>query len=194
MAFIIAAGWDVDRQFIDFGDEKFLNDFWTHVVADYQIKSEAGIRTRVKALKANAAGSVTAGGVKAIVKQVIRDGRAIPGAIINRVFLADNLFEEMEDLDTEHLPLWLKNATLGIDIAEGTADVGQLQIGLDSTLAAGEVVAFDNRGLVVRERRIPQIRAVDVARGGIDLGFWSYLRLDDVDPRLVIRRKYTPAP
>lgn len=195
-AFRIAAGWDIDRAYVDFGDEAFLNDFWAHVVHDYQIKSEAGIRTRVKALKANAAGTVTAGGVKAVLKQVIRDARGIEGAgaRINRIFLDDLLFEEFEDLDTEHLPLWLKSATLGMDIAAGTADAGELRIGLDSTLAAGEVVAFDNRGLIVRERQIPQVRAIDVSKGGIDLGFFSYLRLDDVDPRLVIRRKYTAAP
>jgi HK97 family phage prohead protease len=191
VAFRIAAGWDIDRAFVDFGDEAFLADFWSHVVTDYQIKSEAGIRSRVKALKSNASGTVTSGGVLAVLRQIIRDGRAIPGSSVNRVFLSDTLFEDLEVLDTEHLPLWLKGATLGMDIAAGSADAGALVIELDSTLAAGEVVAFDNRGLVVRERQIPQVRAIDLAHGGIDLGFFSYLRLDDVDPRLVFRRKYT---
>jgi HK97 family phage prohead protease len=194
-AFRVAAGWDIDRAYVDFGDEQFLTDFWTHVTADYQIKSERGIRNRVKALKTNAAGTVTAGGVKAVLKQVIRDGRKIEnaGVKVNRVFLSDTLFEELEDIPTKELPLWLQTASIGMDIAEGTANVGELRIGLDSTLAAGELVAFDSRGLIVRERQIPQIRAIDVANGGIDLGFTSYLRLDDVDPRLVFRRKYTPA-
>lgn len=195
VAFRIAGGWDIDRAYVDFGDEAFLADFWTHVVADYQIKSETGIRNRVKALKANSTGTVTTGGVKAVLKQVIRDGRAVTGAgvKVNRVFLSDSLFEELEDIETEKLPLWLKTATIGMEIADGSANVGDLRIGLDSTLAAGEVVAFDNRGLIVREREIPQIRAIDVAHGGIDLGFTSYLRLDDVDPRLVFRRKYVAA-
>jgi len=196
VSFRVAAGWDIDRAYIDFGDETFLSAFWSHVTDDYQIKSEAGIRTRVKALKANAAGTVTAGGVKAVLKQIIRDGRSITGAgvKVNRVFLSDSLFDELEDIPTKELPLWLQSATIGLDITEGTANVGQLQIGLDSTLAAGEVVAFDNRGLIVREKQIPQIRAIDVAHMGIDLGFTSYLRLDDVDPRLVFRRKYVAAP
>jgi HK97 family phage prohead protease len=194
-AFRVAAGWDIDRAYVDFGDETFLSKFWEHVGRDYQIKSEAGIRSRVLALKANAAGTVTAGGVKAVLKQAIRDGRAVPdaGVKINRIFLASNLFEELEDLDTEHLPLWLKNATLGMSIADGTANAGDLRIALDSKLAAGEFVAFDNRGLKVREKQIPQIRALDVAHMGIDLGFISYLRLDDEDPRLIFRRKYVPA-
>ena len=194
VSFRIAAGWDIDRAYIDFGSEQFLTDFWTRTLSDYQIKSETGIRTRVKALKANAAGSVTAGGVKAILKQVIHDGRAVTGAgvIVNRIFLSDSLFDELEDIPTRELPLWLQSAVIGMDIAAGTANVGQLMIDLDSTLAAGEVVGFDNRGLIVRERQIPQIRAIDIANGGIDLGFTSYLRLDDVDPRLVFRRKYTP--
>lgn len=194
-AFRIAAGWDIDRAYVDFGDEQFLTDFWVHVTADYQIKSEAGIRNRVKALTTNAANTVTTGGVKAVLKQVIRDGRRIPnaGVKVNRVFLSDTLFEELEDIPTKELPLWLQTATIGMNIAEGTANVGELAIGLDSTLAAGELVAFDSRGLIVRERQIPQIRAIDVAHGGIDLGFTSYLRLDDVDPRLVFRRKYTAA-
>lgn len=194
-AFRIAAGWDVDRAFEDFADPEFQTSFWEAVMRDYKRKSNAGIRTRVLA-KAQAPGAtlggtatVSTGGVKALLKQVVRDVRAVHGRV-NRIFLGDDQFEELEDLDTETLPLWLKSATIGLDIAEGSADIGSLRILNDSSLAADQVVAFDNRGVKVREKSPLQVRALNIPKGGIDLGFYGYLRLDDHDPRVIVKRTY----
>lgn len=200
-AFRIAAGWDVDRAFEDFADAEFQSSFWAAVMRDYKRKSNAGIRTRLLAaatapgLVSGAAGgvaTVATGGVVALLKQLVRDIRAKQGRA-NRIFLGDEMFAELEDLNTETLPLWLKSAVIGLDIAEGSADVGSLRILNDSTLGVDEGTAFDNRAMKVKEKSPLQVRALNVANGGIDLGFYGYLRLDTHDPRVVVKRTYAEA-
>lgn len=190
-AFRIAAGWDVDRAFEDFADAEFWASFWPAVMRDYKRKSNAGVRTRVVAAASAPAGTVTAGGVKAVLKQVVRDVR--PFGRVNRMFLGDDLFEELEDLDTQNLPLWLKSATIGLDIAEGSADIGSLRILNDTTLPATQVVAFDNRAAIVREKSPFRVQALNVAQGGIDVGIYSYLRVDPQDVRAIVKRTYVAA-
>jgi hypothetical protein len=195
-AFRIAAGWDVDRIFEDLADAEFFGPFWEAVMRAYVRKSNAAIRTRTLAA-ALAPGdtvggteTVAAGGVLALLKQVIRDGRAIEGGRINRIFLAEDQFQLLEDVPTDDLPLWLKSAVIGLDIAEGTSDVGPLRIAVDGTLADGQVTGFDNRAAVVREKAPFQVQAINVPNGGIDLGIFSYMRFEPNDTRLIITRTY----
>lgn len=190
-AFRIAGGWDVDRAFEDFADEEFWASFWPAVMRSYKRKSNAGVRTRLLAAASAPAGTVTAGGVKAVLKQVVRDVR--PYGRANRIFLGDDLFSELEDLDTENLPLWLKSAEIGVDIAEGTGTAGKLNIQLDTTLAAKQVVAFDNRAAIVREKSPFRAQALNIANGGVDVGIYSYLRVDPQDTRAIVKRTYVPA-
>lgn len=196
--FRIAAGWDVDRIFEDFADPDFTASFWAAAMCDYKRKSDIGIRTRtVAAAKAPGAivagaggtATVSSGGVVPLLKQVVKDVRAVGGRV-NRIFLGDTQFGLLEDLSTEDLPLWLKNATMDVDIADGTADIGTLRIVNDSALAANQVVAFDNRAAKVKEKTPLQLKAQNIAHGGIDLGFFGYLRFDDHDTRAIVKRTY----
>lgn len=190
--FRIAAGWDVERAFVDFASEEFWGSFWPATMRSYKRKSNAGIRTRVLAKASAPAGTVTTGGVKAVVKQLIRDVR--PFGKVNRIFLGDTLFEELEDLDTENLPLWLKSAIVGLDIAEGSANIGELRILNDPDLPDLEAVAFDSRAGKVREKAPFRLEAVNIPKGGVDVGIYSYLRFDDYDTRAIVKRTYVPAP
>lgn len=190
-AFRIAAGWDVDRVFEDFAAGTFWDSFWRATMRSYKTKSNAGIRTRLLAKASAPTGTVTAGGVKAVLKQVIKDVR--PFGKVNRIFLGDDLFEELEDLPTDNLPLWLKSAVVGVDVTEGQANINELRILNDGTLADKQVVAFDSRAALVREKAPFRLQAIDLAHGGIDVGLYSYLRLDDYDTRAIVKRTYVPA-
>ena len=191
-----AGGWDIDRRFVDLGDSSFLEAFFAAAVTQYKAVSDASIRDDVVAAATAKTGTVTAGGVIAVLKQIIRDGRAVPGSGINRVFLGSTLYEELEDLDISNagsLPLWLKDATVGLSLAEGSASVGTLAIQLDTALPVRQVVAFDNRALVVREKAPFRVDAIDLGKGGIDLALHAYGLLEVHDPRVVIKRTYVPA-
>ena len=193
-AFDFAAGWDVQRRFIDFGDGAYLTKFWGHVTDDYKRKLEAGIRSRLLVIAGNnKAGSPTTGGVLAILKKLRSDSRAIEGSNFDRYFLAANLFDELGDLKADDMPLWLRQAEITYDSVDtDTATIGKIRIALDLGFAAGQTAALDSRGFTAREKQIPQIQALDVAHGGVDLGFYGYGRLDDEDPRLIVKRIYTP--
>lgn len=195
-AFRIAAGWDVDRIFEDLADSEFFGPFWEAVMRAYIRKSNAAIRTRTLAAALapgdtiGGTATVAAGGVLALLKQVIRDGRAIEGGRINRIFLAEDQFQLLEDVPTDDLPLWLKSAVIGLDIAAGKSEVGPLRIAVDGTLEDGQVAAFDSRAAVVREKAPFQVQAINVPNGGIDLGIFSYMRFEPNDTRLIIKRTY----
>lgn len=195
-AFRIAAGWDVDRAFIDFADPEFTASFLEAVAKSYRQKSNAGIRTRVLAA-AQAPGAtvggtetVGTGSVLALLKQLRRDVNSIDGGRANRFFLGTTMWDAFEDLNSDTLPLWLRTANVGMDFSEETGTIGGTVLEHDSTLAANQVVAFDNRALMVKERAPFQVYADNVPKGGVDIGVFSYLRLDDHDPRLIVKRTY----
>lgn len=188
-AFRIAGGWDVDRAFVDFANEAFWASFFPAAMRSYKKKSNRSVRTRVLAKAAAPVDTVTTGGVLAVLKQVYRDVR--PYGSVNRMFLGDDLYDEFCDLKTDELPIWLKYALVGVDLAEGTAEVGTLHILNDSELSTTQVVAIDGRAAKVRERSPFRIEAQNIPKGGVDVGIFSYLRFDDHENRAMVKRTYT---
>lgn len=187
-AFRIAAGWDVDRVFVDFANEAFWSAFFPAAMRNYKVKSNASIRTRVLAKATAPTDTVTTGGALAVLKQLYRDVR--PYGKANRVMLGDDLYDEFCDLKTDQLPIWLKLAAVGVDLAEGTADIGTLHILNDSSLAATQAVAIDSRAAIVRERSPFRLEAQNIPKGGVDVGIFSYLRFDDHENRAIVKRTY----
>ena len=201
-AFDIAAAWEIKRRYTDFADPEFTQSFWRGVMADYKRKSNAGVRTRVLAAAA-APGAITAaaggtatvssGGVTRLIKQLTRDVRKIEGGRANRIFLSTSLMEELEDYAPDNVPMWLAQANIGMDFEDGRAQIAGLAIVEDSTLTAGQAVAFDSRALMVRERTPLELDALSIPQGKVQLGFYSYLRLDPHDERLIVKRTYGEA-
>jgi hypothetical protein len=192
-SFRIAGGWDVDRAYTDFSDEEFWTAFFEAAIRDYKRKSNVSIRTRVLATATDTpTADVVFGtvGISGVLKQLRRDVRSTAGGHANRIFLGDTLYDALEDLNTDELPLWLKNAAIGLGPEEGSADVGTLHIVNDPALGVKDSVVFDSRGLKVKERSPFWIKADNIPKGGIDVGVFSYLRFEPHDPRLVIKRTY----
>lgn len=187
----VAGGWDIDRIYTDLAEPGYLEAYWGAAAEDYKRKSNAGMRTRLLAAARALPPVPATSGVIGLLKTLIRDGRAVEGGVINRVFVGDDLFTLLEDLDTSNnaaVPLWLKNATLSADIESATATVSGLQIVLDATLPARRAFAADSRSIVQREVQPFRVNALDLAHAGVDLGLFAYLMLEVHDPRLVIRR------
>ncbi|GAT87968.1 HK97 family phage prohead protease [Paenarthrobacter nicotinovorans] len=184
-----AGGWDIDRIFFDLGDASFLESFWRAAMAEYKADSNAEIGKQVLAAATQkaAAPSVLAG-----ISWTARDLRSI-GAKASSIFLAEDIFDEYSDLKQSEVPVWLANVIGGVNIADGTADVGPLKIESNPDLAAGQIVGLDGRAGQVREKTPIKIQAQDIAKGGIDLGFFSYGGLAVYDPRAIVKRQVTPA-
>lgn len=186
-----AGGWDIDRAFIDFADSDFLAAFWAAAVEEYNIASDQDIATKVIA----AARTITASdSLVGALRRVGRELRTI-GASASRIVMGDELFDEWSELTIADVPHWLANAVGGVNLTTGQTNLGQIVIDNDPTVAARQIVAYDKRAATVRERSPIQVKALDVAHAGIDLGFYSYGRLDVHDPRAIVKTTVTaPTP
>jgi HK97 family phage prohead protease len=184
-----AGGWDIDRIFFDLGDPGFLTSFWTAAAAEYDAVSDEDIATKMLLASTFAGYSPTA---IAAIAAIATDLRKV-GARASSIFLAEDVFDEYSSLKQADVPFWLANAT-GVSLAEAEATVADLRIEADVQLDAGDVVGFDKRGADVYEKTPIKLQAADIARGGVDLGFFSYGGLVVNDPRVIVRRTVGVAP
>ena len=178
-----AGGWDIDRIFFDLGDPGFLTSFWTAAAAEYDIDSNTDIATKMLLAATDKGYSPD---VLSAIASAATDLRQI-GATVSQIFLAEDLFEVYGNLKTADVPFWLANAT-GISLAKAEATVADLRIEADGQLDEGTLVAFDKRAADVHEKTPIKLQAQDIAKGGIDLGFFSYGGLVVNDPRAIILR------
>ncbi|MFJ3394005.1 HK97 family phage prohead protease [Leifsonia aquatica] len=186
-----AGGWDVDRAFIDFADAEFLSAFWQAAMAEYKLDSDADIATKTLAAANVGAQATDALGV---VLGIASDMRKVRGASLSQVFLSDDLYDEWAEYKLADLPAWLANAVGGVEVVDGTARVTpKLTIEADPLVPAATGVGFDRRAATVREKTPLQLNQLNIAQAGVDLGFYSYGRLDIHDPRLIVARSTAPA-
>lgn len=184
-----AGGWDIDRIFFDLGNADFLVSFWTAAAAEYDIASNTDIATKMLTAATDKGYSPTA---LAAIAAIATDLRQV-GATVSQIFLAEDVFEAYGNLTQSEVPFWLANAT-GVSLATAEATVADLRIEADGQLDLGEVVGFDRRAADVHEKTPIKLQAQDIARGGIDLGFFSYGGLVVNDPRAIVKRTVGTAP
>lgn len=185
-----AGGWDIDRVFVDFADGGFLEAFWRAAVEEYNKDSDADIAAKV------IAGAQVVGGSAHLIDGLRRTSKQLRsiGATASRIVLGEELFDEWSNLSVADVPHWLANAVGGVNLATGTATIGQTTVEADPLVPARTIVAYDKRAATVREKSPIQVKAFDVAHAGIDLGFYSYGRLDIHDPRAIVKAAVASAP
>lgn len=183
-----AGGWDIDRIFFDLGSPDFLTSFWTAAAAEYDVSSNEDIATKMLLAATDKGTSASA---LAAIAAIATDLRQV-GATVSQIFLAEDVFEEYGNLKQSEVPFWLANAT-GVSLANAEATVADLRIEADGQLDAGAVIGFDRRAADVHEKTPIKLQAQDIARGGVDLGFFSYGGLVVNDPRAIVKRTVTPA-
>lgn len=182
-----AGGWDIDRIFLDLGDPGFLAAFWNAAMLEYQTSSDADVASKILT-KATDKGTST--GVIGAISMTAADLRRI-GATLSHLFLAEDLFDVYADLRQDEVPFWLAQATGSVSLKDATANVSDLKIEVDPLLPAGQLLGFDTRAATVYEKSPIQLQALDIAKGGIDLGFFSYGGVLINDSRAIIKRTVT---
>lgn len=178
-----AGGWDIDRIFLDLGEPGFLEAFWTAAVEDYRRDTEAYTLTRVKA----------DAGVKSLTASALLPALgelgstfARLGASLDSIFIGADLFDEYTAMTQSEVPFWLANAT-GVGLKNGTASVADLNIRTLPELGGSEILALDRRASTHYEKTPPvRVNAVDLPRGGVDLGLFGYSAVLVNDPRAVV--------
>ena len=187
-----AGGWDIDRIFIDLADPGFLAAFWQAAMLEYQRDSDTDVLTAL--LKAATPGAKSTGVLEAITSSAAAIRKI--GGSMSHLFISDDLFAAYADLRSDEVPFWLARATgtAGVSLSDGKADVADLTVLADPDLPTGTVLAADRRAASVYEKAPIQVQALDIARGGIDLGFFSYGGVLVNDPRALIKTTVTAPP
>lgn len=178
-----AGGWDIDRIYLDLGEAGFLEAFWTAAVASYKAHTEEQTLTYVLD---EIAPTITGGDLLGTLGKLgARFARL--GASMDSIFIAPDLFEEYAALTQNEVPFWLANAT-GVSLKNQTATVSDLNVKTLPTLADGEVIAIDKRAADFYEKNPPvRVNAVDLPKGGIDLGLFGYHGTLISDDRAIVR-------
>ena len=179
-----AGGWDIDRIYLDLGEPGFLEAFWTAAVASYKVHTEEQtLEYLLGEVEPTELGATDLLGT--LGKLGARFARL--GASMDNIFIAPDLFEEYAALTQAEVPFWLANST-GISLKNSTATVADLNVRTLPTLADGEVIAIDKRAADFHEKNPPvRVNAVDLPRGGIDLGLFGYHGTLIHDDRAIVR-------
>ena len=172
-AYRIAGGWDVDRIYVDFGDSDMLEALFSWAMFDYKLKSEAKVHTKV--LEAATDLTPPAGGIASASAALALFGQraATTGAQVSTVVMASDVWADFLAIPHDELPWWITRGSASVAITEGEAQVGGLRLASSANLAAGTVVGADKRAAKFRENTV-RAQALDIAKGGVDLGLYAY--------------------
>ncbi|MCM3577445.1 HK97 family phage prohead protease [Micrococcus luteus] len=178
----LAGGWDVDRVFIDLGDSSYLRAIYEAAADEYAAKTEAEAVTTML----EAATDVTGTGHITSVLSELGVSAARVGSSLTRIQFGVGAWAEFVDTPTAEVPWWLqKQGEVQLGTTSGNA--GGLSFNVNVHLPADAVLAYDTRSATWFEQGPTpiQVQAVDVARGGVDLGVYGYHAMLVNDPRAI---------
>lgn len=168
-----AVGADFDRVWIDFGDESVIRTWLALVTQDYAAKIDAALGDLIQAEATQVVaplGTEVIGLVRAAAR-ALRDN----GARVSYIALAADLFADYLDIPTADAPWWLSQSS-SVSLSGATASVNDLRVFESPDLADGTVLAGDRRAVThYAPRGNPfTVRAVDLAKGGMDVAVFGY--------------------
>lgn len=181
-----AGGWDIDRVFVDFGDEAFIQMTLSAAYDDYLQQTEAEL-----------VAAMLAAGVEATGADVLEmlagvgSSAATLGSAISKIQFAPDLWSQFVSLNSAEVPWWLRNqGSINLGTVEGNA--GNLAFNVNPELPAGQMLAHDRRAVTFRETPLIKVRAENIPNGGIDLGVFGYMSHTINDARAIFVGSATP--
>lgn len=169
----LAGGWDVDRVFVDLGDGSMIREITEQAIQDYKDKSNARARAALLA-SATYLGEVAAETSLAAILIALGETATSIGARLDYLAMAPDVWSQFASLTADEVPWWFRtNDGIGINAEAG--NVSNVRIWADPELASGQWVAGDKRAATWWSKEPPvRLTAVDLPRGGIDIGVFGY--------------------
>lgn len=186
-----AGGWDIDRRFIDLGDGSYIRAVFEAAADEYKAKTEASVVADLLA----AATAVTGATTVTAALAALGVQAATLGSSISKIQFAPDVWATFVNTATAEVPWWLqKQGTVNLGTVDGNA--GGISFNVNVNLPAGTIEAHDSRAATWYEKgETPiEVQAVDIARGGVDLGVFGYGALIINDPRALLKVDLSGAP
>ena len=165
-----AVGADFDRVWLDFGDESVIRTW-------LQLVTESYAKVLDDLIGASVLGDATDAGTAADVMTAIDQAcQALDdvGATVSWVAVAPDLWATYRATNSADAPWWLAGSSSFQ--GQDASTFGGQRIFRSAALDAGTVIAGDKRAVTqYTPRGNPfQVRAVDIANGGMDVGVFGY--------------------
>lgn len=180
-----AGGWDIDRVFVDLpGGEDFLSDVFRLAVDDYRLKSEEYVAERILA-EATVVPTEDAVGVTTALANLGQRFAGL-GATLSFIQMSPDRWMQFVEMNSSSAPWWLQR--LGnVNLGSQGGEAGGISFRVNASLPTSTILAGDKRAVKIGEIDPPiKVQALDIPRGGVDLGVFGYVAAMVTDPRAVV--------
>lgn len=170
-----AGGWDIAREFIDFGETAVIDSFLKLAADSYAKKSDNKVLADLKAgATTGTVGTIPTGVGQAMAKIVRGALRVISAdALPSFALVAPDVFEELVFTKKDDVLAYL---SMSLGLEEGSLDT--FKIVPHAGMAAGTVLvgakeaagAYELAGSPIR------VNALDIAKGGVDEALFGYIQ------------------
>lgn len=164
-----AGGYDIDRIDVDLGDGAMVKMAMEVAADDYKINSEAWLLATVVA-KATEVGAVES--VPAALAELGARAAGL-GSALTKIQFGSTAWAEFVNLKRDEVPWWLQNQG-EVNLATTSGTAGNLSFNVNPELDDDAVLAYDRRAVTAYEFPLLTVTALDIPKGGIDLGFFAY--------------------
>ena len=179
-----AHGNKIDRIHRDLGSADLIASLFRILGIGYDAVSDAAVRTDLVA-----GATALTGGATSVLGAITKAHLQLKkiGATLTKAWMAEDLFTAFAELKVSDLPAWLANATGFVKLDGNVSLTNVFDVDVDFGLAAGGFLAYDKRSTTVYESPQIKLEALDIANGGIDIGFFAYGGTLIQDPRAVLK-------
>lgn len=180
-----AGGWDVDRVFIDLpGGTDFIRDVFVEAVKSYKEQSEAYAVERLLA-EATVVSTESTVTLPALLATIGEEVSQVRGGRVDVVQMGSGRWSQLLGMTEAAVPWWLRGQG-AISLTEVGGTIGGIGFSVNHDLDPFDTVVLDKRAVKAQEVDPPiKVQALDVPRGGVDLGVFGYIAVGVTDSRLV---------
>jgi hypothetical protein len=164
-----AVAVDIAAELIEFGGEGVISELYQEAMDSYIVQTESELITYVLA-QATAVTGIT-GAIAAVDKA--SETLAGIGANLSFIAVAPNVMAFLRSVTSANAPWWLASQG-NVNLRDRSIDLGGVTLVSNPALAAGTILAGDSRAIDYRESKDIKFKALDVAKGGVDVSFIKF--------------------
>lgn len=188
-AFRYAGGWDIDRIFVDLGDGEMVEALFRAATESARTYLEGKVAT---ALLGEATVVPAQADLPTALATIGLEAATI-GANVSAFSFAGDVWAQFLAMGADALPWWVTAQTATVSISDTSARVGNVTLSPNTNLAAGTILAADRRAARARRKQV-RVNAIDLPRGGVDLGVFGYVAILVEDSRAIWSTSITAPP